>query len=194
MLNIFEQPWTLLTIAVFVLLVVLTVRQMFPEKTRPWHLLLPVALALAAFGLDYFIKTDLEKINTLIETSLKAVENQNLDAIEAIISPNYDDSYHNSKRALMAHCRSLLTKLPIKKNIKMNQRIEVSAPAATTQLKVLTRFDQQHTDFIELAGQSFLTTETMLYLVKGRDKNWLINRVEVLKINEHPIKWRQIGR
>lgn len=206
MLNIFEQPWTLLTAAVFALLVVLTIRQMFPEKACWWQLAIPLGLAIAAFGLDHFIETDFEKINNLTETSLKAVENEDLNTINNIVLHNYSDSYHKTKESLMAHCAILLSRTKISTVKKLNQKMQIdrgteshipdSQPARTAivQFKVAILFDQPPPGLMELTGRNILTAEAKLYLVKDRSANWLINRAEILKINEQTSKWGHINR
>ena len=188
MSNIFEQPWTMLTGAAFCLVVIITIRQAFPEKRRAWQFAIPALLAVAAFGLDEFVKTDLEKINLLIEAGMKAVENESTTAIGAIISPDYQDSYHESKETLMEHCRNLLKGLKISKNKKLDLQIEISAPTATVFLKALTRFDEQ--GMPKQLPTPFLTTRLKLNLKKGRGKKWLIERAEVLEINNQRIGWK----
>ncbi|MHC4239449.1 MAG: hypothetical protein ACYSUC_06790, partial [Planctomycetota bacterium] len=62
MLNIFQQPWTILLVAVITSLAISIYRWLFPEKSRRWQLLVPLVIALAGFALDFLVKTDLEKI------------------------------------------------------------------------------------------------------------------------------------
>ncbi len=68
MFDFFEQPYTLIGATVLFLFGVLTFRSVLPEKSRWWQLLLPVFVAVAAFGLDTLVQTDLEKINSVIST------------------------------------------------------------------------------------------------------------------------------
>jgi hypothetical protein len=188
MSSIFEQPWIMLTGAALCLVVIITIRQAFPEKRRPWQFAIPALLAVAAFGLDVFVKTDLEKINLLIKTGMNAVENESTADIATIISPDYRDSYHESKEVLMEHCRNLLNGLKIARNKKLDLQIEISAPTATVSLKVLTRFDEQ--GLPEQLPTPFLTTKLKLNLKKGRGEKWLIERAEVLEINNQKIGWK----
>ena len=108
MFDIFEQPWTLVGAAILVLFGVLTFRSIFPEKKHWWQWLLPVFMAVTAFSADYIVQTDHEKINSVINTGIKAVENENCRTIETIIAENYNDSFHDSKASLIAHCRQKL--------------------------------------------------------------------------------------
>ena len=143
MFNIFEQPWTLLVVAILILPVLLMFRRISPEKRQWWQLLLPPLLALAAFGLDSLVQTDLEKINAVINTAVKAVEEENPGAIEAIISGNYHDSYHNTKGDLMYHCAARLSEPLVEKNITRIMSVDISPPNATAVFTVRIVFDKR---------------------------------------------------
>ncbi len=87
MTNIFQTPWLLLFISLVLLMVVAVLRQSFPEKQRWWQLLLPLVLAIIAFGLDYFIKTDYEKVKHVIKCARDAVVAEDADALARTLSP-----------------------------------------------------------------------------------------------------------
>jgi len=190
MFDIFEQPWILLAVAVLVLFGILTFRSIFPEKRRWWQLLVPVAIAAASFGLDFFVQTDLEKINALINTGIKSVEEEDCNAIEAVIAGNYRDSFHNTKDDLMSHCRIQLTPGLVAKNKKRACLVELSPPTATATLFVLLTFEKD--SYISREYKSSMLVKAKLYLEKQPDKDWLIARAEVLEIDRQPVNWRQI--
>ncbi|MFB0525425.1 MAG: hypothetical protein ACETVZ_07770 [Phycisphaerae bacterium] len=190
MFNIFEKPWTLIGIAVLVLLGLLQFRSIFPEKRQRWQWLIPAFLAVAAFGLDFFVKTDLEKINAVIKTSIKAVQQEDCDAIEAIIADDYSDSYHNTKADLMAHCRRELARSTVEKNKKANLLIEMSGPQATAVLTVWIRFDKD--SYAARNYKQLFLAKVRLNLQKQRNKRWLINRAELLELDRQPVSWRNI--
>lgn len=190
MFDFFEQPYTLIGAAILVLFGVLTFRSVLPEKRRWWQLLLPVFVAVAAFGLDTLVQTDLEKINSVINTIIKAVEEEDCNAIEAIIAEDYRDSYHNTKRHLLTHCRQRLTPSLIEKNKKTASLVELSPPNAIATLFMLTTFDKNSS--ISVNYKSFLFLKIELRLQKQHDKTWLINRAEILELDRHPAKWNDI--
>ncbi len=190
MFSFFEQPWTLLGVAVLFLFGILTFRSVWPEKKRWWQLLIPFAIAAAGFGTDFLVKTDLEKIKYVLQTGIRAVEQQNADAIEKIIANNYHDSYHDTKNALMAHCRSELSQPQVEKCKKVAVLIKISAPDAKVILTVLLRFDKNSRIYQNYKPSMFVKTE--LSLQKQSDNRWLINRIEILEIDKQPISWRQI--
>jgi hypothetical protein len=190
MLNIFEQPWTLTVVAVLVLFGLFQFRSIFPEKRHWWQLLLPVFLTAFAFGLDFFVKTDLEKIRAVVQTGIKAIEQENCDAIDKIIADNYSDSFHDTKASLMTHCRDELARSPVEKNKKAGLLIEIKPPQATADLTVWMRFNEAA--FIAQNYKALFLIEVRLHLQKQPDKSWLINRVELIEVDKQPMSWRQV--
>ena len=190
MFNFFEQPYTLIGAAVLVLFGIFTFRSVLPEKRRWWQLLLPIIVVVAAFGMDVLVQTDLEKINSTINTVIKAVEEENCNAIEAMITENYQDSFHDTKRHLLTHCRQRLTPSLIVKNKKTASLVELSPPRATATLFMLTTFDKNSA--ISVNYKSFLFSKIELRLQKQQDKTWLINRAEILELDKQSAKWKDI--
>ncbi len=190
MFDFFEQPYTLIGAAILVLFGILTFRSVVPEKRHWWQLLLPIIVVVAAFALDMLVQTDLEKINSAINTIVKAVEEENCTAIEAIIAENYQDSFHNTKRHLLTHCRRRLTPSLIEKNKKTASLVELSPPNAIATLFMLTTFDKNSS--ISVNYKSSLFSKIELRLQKQQDKTWLINRVEILELDRQPAKWSHI--
>lgn len=181
----------LLTTAIVILLALPALQPFLLRDRRWWLWLVPPCLALLAFGCDWLVKTDLEKINALIKAAMKAVEEENCDAIAAIIAPDYTDSYHNTKERLLAHCRRRLSGPVVEKNTKMGLKIEISPPTATATLAVLTTFDPKgyvHRDYLLPS----LLTKVELNLQKKPTKKWLINRAEILELNHHPANWGHV--
>ena len=189
MFGVFDKPWTLAGVAVLVFFGVLTFRSIIPEKRRWWQLVLPALVAVAAFGLDVLVQTDLEKIKALIKTAAKAVEEEDCNAIARIIADDYSDSYHNTKRELMSHCMLKLSQPLIEKNKRLGLLIEISPPNATVTLTIITHFDKQSDIYKEFL-KPFVMTKTRLHLQKQRDKRWLINRVELLEVDGQTANWQ----
>lgn len=190
MLNVFEQPWSLLTAAVVVLLILLMARRVFPHKKYWWQWFLPAFFTVAAFGLDLLVQTDLERINAVINTGVKAVEEENPDAIEAIISDNYSDSYHGTKKSLTRHCRVRFSQPLVEKNIKRIVAIEISGPRATAIFTVRIVFDKR--SYVYQSFKRIMLTKWKLDLLKEQNKGWLISRAELLEIDGQPAKWQNI--
>ncbi len=187
---IFEQPWPLLITAATVFLLVLILRSILPEKRHWWQWLLPALLVAAAFGLDFLVETDLEKINAVIDIAVMAVEEENPDVIEAIIADNYRDSFHKSKNELMYHCRVKLAEPLIEKNIKRIQSIELSSQNATAAFTVRMLFDKR--SYVYRSFKQQLHVKAELDLQKQADGSWLITRAEILELDLRPVNWKDI--
>ena len=186
MFNFFEQPWTLLTAAIIALLVLAIRWKKDPDKLRSWEMALPFVLAILAFGLDRFIQTDTEKIETLIAICARAIEQENCSAIEPLISPDYRDSYHYSKKSLIRHCRSRLSQPLIEKNVARIVSIERSDRKAAILFTVNILFDKQSRVY---QWQRMMLVKVKVDLKKQPDKKWLISRIEIVEINRQPAKW-----
>lgn len=189
MLNIFEHPWALLGSAIIVWFVILMLRGTFPNKYYRLLKILTLLIIAAAFGLDFFVATDLEKINSVIKAGLKATEEEKVEVLEALISDNYQDSYHNGKIDLISYCSVLLSEPLVAKNIKTGLEVEISSPNATATLVVLTKFDEQSSIY---AYKAYQLTKIRLDLEKARDKSWLITKIEVLEIDRKTVNWKHI--
>ena len=190
MFDIFEQPWTLTGAAVLVLFGILTFRSFCPEKRRWWQLFVPLFLAVAAFGVDMLVQTDNEKINSAIKAAIKALQQEDCEAIGATIADNYSDSYHSTKKQLLDHCRRELSQSLVEKGKKTGLLIEISDSKATAILFATIFFDKN--SYISQNYKSFLWVKARLSLRKQPDKSWLISRIEILELDRQPTNWSRI--
>lgn len=188
MLNLFEHPWGLITIAIVTFFVLLIFRSISPEKRRWWQLTIPALLVVAAFGLDLLVETDLEKINAVIDTGVLAVENEDHRSIEPIIADNYTDSYHHTKSVLMSHCIATLSEPLVEKNIKRIVAIDIQPPKATAIFTVRILFDKQ--SYVYRSFKTQMLAKLQVDLQKHPDNQWLINQAELLEIDLQPAEWQ----
>ena len=209
MFNVFEQPWGLLIAAVVASLILL----IFRHTIRWWLWFLPGLLVVAAFGIDFLVETDTEKIDAVINTAVLAVEKEAPDLIEPLIADDYSDSYHKTKDALMSSCRAMLSEPVIEKNIARMVSMDVQparrrglarldSPSSARQAEggpskataiftVRVLFDKNSYVYESLKSQ--MLTKVKLDLQKEPNGGWLINRVELLAINLQPASWKFIG-
>ena len=187
-LTIIIQAALLLTIAALLTFQIIHIIQTY-ERHR-WQWFLPIVLAVAAFGFDTLVRTDMERINALIKTARKAAEREDFDAIGAIISADYEDSYHNTKDDLMNHCRRLLSEPLVEKTRKMSLDIDISSPKAEATLVTFVNFEKGSRVYREY--KQFVIFKIKIYLQKEHDKRWLIHQTEVIEIDRQPVKWRNI--
>jgi hypothetical protein len=188
MTNILEQPWLLLIASVVVLLAVAVFRGLFPQRHRWWFWLLPVIIAIAAFAIDFFVRTDVEKVKETIAKAVRAVEKEDAEAIGPLISNDYHDSFHASKQALLDNCRERLSEPIIEKNVYGIVSLNVKPPNATAVFTVRVVFDPQ--------GPIYEFRKIMLFKLQAELRkegaNWFFTRVEVLEIDLQPADWRHI--
>ncbi len=188
MWNFFEQPWTLLGAAVIVLLGVLTFRSVWADKQRWWQWLIPLGVAALAFGLDFGVTTDLEKVNRAIAAGIKAGECEDLVAIGRLIAADYEDSYHKSKQALLDHCRARLTPPAISRIRKVGRpKVQPAPSQATAILTMWITFEKE-----SYWAQSYKPNALVvmqLHFRKQPNKTWLLNRAEVLEVDKMPVNW-----
>lgn len=189
MFNIFEQPWTLLAAAVISLLVILIIR-VFLSQRHSWPLFaVPLLVAITGFGLDFFIKTDTEKIRSLITKTVNAVEAENADVIEPLIASDYSDSFHRTKAQLIFYAGVVLSKPLVEKIVKQILSLEISGAEATVVFTSRVVFDKRSEvrDFSKI-----MLFKVRCTLRKAIDNNWLISRGEILAVNNHPATWKDI--
>ena len=190
MFDFFEQPYTLIGAAVLVLFGMFTFRSVFPEMRRWWQLLIPAFLVAVAFGLDGIVKTDLEKINAVIDTGIQAVKEEDVRAVETILSNNYGDSYHRSKQHLLDHFKQVLSEPLIANHKQTGRLVEIKGSQATVILFTTVTFEKNSR--IAQNYTSFLMTKTKLAFQKQPDEKWLMTRIEVLELNRQPANWGHI--
>ena len=190
MFNFFEQPWTLIGAAVIVLFGLFTFRSVFPEKCRRKQWLIPLSVVALAFGLDFLVKTDPEKVNTLIDSLGRTVENEDSTALAHLIAADYRDSYHSTKADLMAHCRRTLADPLIVKNNVRSRLLEISPPSAKATIFTTTTFEQS--SWVTQTYKSFIFFKAEIFFKKQPDSSWLITRINPLEVDKQPITWAHI--
>ncbi len=190
MSDVFEQPWPLLIIAVVILIILFLFRSIFPDRKRWWQFLIPVLIGAAAFGLDWLVQTDLEKIEAVIAAVSKAAEAEDCQRIEQLVADDYRDSFHRNKQRLMSRCRGRLSSPLIDKNITTVISTDISSPTATAVFTMRILFDPQSRVY-----QNYMRIMLMkikINLQKTPDEKWLIDRAEIIEINRQPANWQNI--
>jgi len=187
MFNIYEQPWTLLSLAGILLLAVWGYRSVAVDKQYWWQFLIPLIAAAAGFGLDYSVQTDLEQIKDLLQRASKAVEREDAKALGELISEDYQDSCHRSKSRLIAHCENELAKPLIKKSITRVIAIEIDLPKAEVLFTTRLVFDENspvYRNYINI-----MLVKLRMELKKNPQKGWLISSAEIKEVNHQPAGW-----
>ena len=191
MFDIFEQPWTMLGVAIISMIIIFVFRCVWPNKERWWQLVIPLLIALLGFGVEYFVKTDLEQITSLMKAGIAAVETKNPQGIGPILSDSYRDSSGRGKTELVAYCDAVLSQNIVKTCKKMSLKIDIaSKTTATADLTMIVTFDK--TAMPELEAVPFFNVKVKLYFQKESDKKWRIGRSELVELNKQTFKWGDI--
>ncbi len=175
--------------AIIALVIVAVYRGVVPEKSRWWQLLIPAVLAGAAFGLDWLVETDREKIQALIKVAMRAAEREDAQMLGTMISDDYSDSCHKNKTSVMSYCRRMLSAPLIEKNKKIALSIVIDKNKAVATLTVKTSFDEQ--SYVH-QYQPFILIKIKLNFINEKGQRWLVRRAEVLEINRNTVNWKDI--
>ena len=187
MLNIFENCWLLLTLAGIAFVAASIVRQEKPEwGMKP--LLVPLLLAVLAFGLDYAVTTDDEAVSAIVPACKRAAIAGDPDTIMEYISPNYNDRNHANKAELHSMVRHVITGSSIKKVRTQSHLINVREDDAESELGIAVHLN---TDSRYAAYGTFFLVE-MKFEYEKIDGKWYIRRMDLQSVNTQPMNWGDV--
>jgi predicted amidohydrolase len=145
-------------------------------------------IAASAFAVDFLVKTDAEKVRTVLRAAAKAVEKEDVEAMKQFFSDGYRDSFHPSRESLLNNCRFWLTQQVIEKNVLRIVSLKVEPPNAEAVFTVRVVFDPK--------GPVFEYRKLMVFKLRADFRKeggaWYFGRVEVLEIDFQPAGWQQI--
>ena len=186
MMNIFEQPWLLLIVAGVVFLVVAFFRDLLPARRGWLFWLLPVVIAILAFGIDYLVQTDKEKIEAVLAKARRAVEGEDIRALASLISNDYHDSIHPSKQALLNHFGERLSEPVIEEIVPAIVSLDIKPPDAKVVFTARVMFDPK--------GPVYEYRKMMLFKLQAdlrrEGGEWFFSRTEILTIDLQPAGWK----
>jgi hypothetical protein len=188
MSSVFEQPWLLLGVAVLVLLGVMTVRSVWPEKQKVWQWLLPLGVAALAFGVDALVTTDPEGIHHTVNAARRAIVAENAAGVAACIAPAYNDGYHKSREELVTHLRRQLTGPTVASIRKISEDLQISGTRADMMLFVSLKLEEQ-SQIAQRYGVLGCVLRAHLRLAKQPDQRWLISSIDQLSVDQMPVSW-----
>jgi len=183
MFNFFEQPYTLIGLAVIVLFGLFTFRSVFPEKRSRKQWLIPLCVVVLAFALDFIVKTDREKLNALINKLMAAVEREDPAAIEPLIAADYQDSYHKTKADLMARCRKTLADIYIQKGNHFHNNHIRPEKLGCPELQVISLL--QRRNLLRQATRRLLASHPHKPRRSGQTANNLVPNQRIAQISRH---------
>jgi hypothetical protein len=190
MWNVAEQPYTLIITAAAVLLILLIIRSFVYEKFKWYYFLLPVIIAAGGFGIDHFIVTDKEQIQTVLGSLSKAVENEQPQLIDPFISEDYSDSIHQNKEIFMYKCRASLSTPFIKKAILQLQDYQINPTQAD--LTFSARIILEPQSYIAKSYKDIFFAILKMKLTKNNG-NWKISNIEIEELDFQKTGWKDIS-
>jgi len=187
MWNIFENCWLLLALAGISLVIASIVRQEKPEwGYKP--LLVPLILAVLAFGLDYWVTTDYEAVSALLPACRKAAVAEDTNAIMRHISPNYADIRHKDRAALQSAIERIIPQASIEKVRVQSHVITINRDRAESEFRAAVHLNTN--SGYAMAGSLFFLE--MQFEYEKINKTWYIQRMEVTEVNDHPMDWGDV--
>ncbi|MHC4757647.1 MAG: hypothetical protein ACYTE8_03225 [Planctomycetota bacterium] len=165
----------------------LVVRAILADKKLWWLWIAPAFIAVAGTGLDVLIKTDIELIRNVIYTGASAIEREDASKVEPLIADDYSDSFHRSKESLMARMKSMLSQPFVEKITPRIASITVESPTAKVNCTSQISFDSS--SYVSQYYMKEMLVTTDIELQKQSNDHWLINRIEIVKINLQPANW-----
>jgi len=186
MTNILETPWLLLSISLMVLVVVAVIRQSVAPKYGRLLLLIPLLLGAGGVLLDYFIETDFEKINTLLKDARNYAVAEDVDRLAAVVSPQYSDRAHRSKRQLVSFLRSFFSGTKISKAPCRSKTILITGDTATADMLYRVHLEPD-SSYSQAASMYFV--KVRFHLAKTDGGRWLLTTTELVEVNFQPFGW-----
>jgi hypothetical protein len=192
MWNPFEYPFVGIALGLLTFIVLWVYRTVRPEKKKRWHYFLPLGIYIFSFALAFLIRTDNEKITSVVNRGIRGFQQQQIQPIEQIIAENYSDSLHSSKAYIVAYCQAMFQTAAIEKVTFFSRKTEIQGGKATFLFEAMVKFTEQ--SHIAQMGKPFIIVKARFYLAKTADKHWLINSSEILELDRNPIDWNQIPK
>ncbi len=152
-------------------------------------LLVPFVVAAIGFAVSHFVETDYERVDAVVGRGIIAATSGDVEGIGAVISPDYSDTIHDSREELLSYCSRFFATTKIEAISRRFNKIVISGPTATTELRVRVIMQMQH-EF--MPGSGLLFVEMKLHLAKTTSGKWLVNRTELVSLNNQPFSWKSV--
>ena len=184
--NIFQSPLLIVIASMFVWIVVSIIRLTVPEKGRKWHMLIPLVMLICAFGIDYLVQTDHEKLDSVIDEAIAAAVTCDIAAIEALLADDYADSVHRSKAAVVSAARRQLREAIIEKIKKINCLITVNNSSAIINIEAIVHL-LGHNQYAAIT--SIVPIKMEVACTKVPNGIWRVSSADITAINNSSATW-----
>ena len=155
--------------------------------------LLPLLLSTAGFGLDWFVKTDMEKIKSTINSGQRAFQQEDIKLLNSILSDKYQDSFHPNKQAMLQHFNSYFSEPLCDDITKTFMQTNKKDTETDVTIAVFITFNQN--SFV-VRDYGVLNAKVALKIIlkKEMDRQWRIFTVEIVEVNNQPFDWASVSR
>ena len=188
-INVFEQPWVWAAIGLWLSIGLLLAKRRWPLSLSRKHLLIGPLLVVLAFGLDWLMTTDREKIETVVAKIARATKEENAEEIISHIGPGYRGQLGHSRQVFAELCRQIFSSPQIQDNWLLKRELALADGEAMAHITALSQLDQQS----EWAVFSPAKTVWQVELTKQPNGSWKIVWIELLELNNQRIDWDSSG-
>jgi hypothetical protein len=191
MLDVFEYPWLLLGVSLALLMIMGTLRCVFPEKRHWCQMAIPLLVAAGAIILDVVVDTDREQILQTTKTLHVAAEQGDVNAIAKLIAPDYQDALHRNRQQLLDRAVAWISRSQIEKARKIGMAWE-TLESSTAVVSVRSGIVFTKDSAVARTYKPKFLIRIRLHLKKQANRRWLIQEIELNQVDGQSFGWRQL--
>lgn len=184
--NIFETPWLLIIVSAGIWATISVVSMFRGIQKDYYRLLIPLLLVPVAFAVDFFVKTDYEKVDNNIKIFTSSAVEQTPEKIPPIVSQEYSDKSNRSKSQFTNMCNRYFSEPNVKKINRRFFNVTFDKKTAVCQVNVVIIMNPE-SPYAEFS--SILTVEAKVYFAKNDKGRWLMTSSEIISVNNNPASW-----
>ncbi len=189
MWNVTETPWLSLIVAGLTFSIVMMIRQANPDSRNWKQLAIPMILLVAGLGLDFFIRTDHEKIVEVFKQARRIGVTQDFTHFNKVFAAEYRDSRNRNRDDLRRFCEESLAMTSLKSVRIRSQQLQIRDGKATGDIRLRVWL---HYRGEELEVQTPYWVRLRGEFVRLPDREWRIVSTEIVSVNDDPMGWREV--
>ncbi|MCD4830834.1 MAG: hypothetical protein K8R02_03380 [Anaerohalosphaeraceae bacterium] len=190
MFNVLESPMLLSLVAAASVIVVWVLRAIYPAKMNWRCSLVPVLIIAIALGLDFFVKTDSEKIRSAVTASIKSFRLKQIEPIASVIAGDYSDQANGSRDVMIAYCQALFEIAPVERITLLSRQLEIEGRKGNFVSEGLVKFAEESE--IAKMGKVAMLVKFRLHFKKLPSERWVVYSSDILEIDRKPISWSKV--
>ena len=187
--SIFQSPWLLIWASVGIWLAAAIVHITSPIRKRRWHMIAALVIFAAAFGIDYSVKTDREKIDSLIDRGIEATVAADIEGIESIIGDGYVDRVHRSKAEFIGKCRRSLKRAVAESIRPMYYNVSVEGTSAVVDMSAMVHLAEHNTP---VSGVQIVPVKLRIECKRYAENEWKVSSADLVEVNGTVVNWNGI--